>query len=709
MPYVTVWLQCLILAGFLHLFILPLSAQEPGHADTICLDEVEVVGSRIHFYPLDHIPSRRFQSLPVRDIGDMLRHRPNVSGIRKGGVGIDPVVRGFKYSQVAVVLDDGVKIEGGCPNRMDPVASHVESENLRSVEVIRGPYLLHYGPVSGALINLKTIQPVQYQKPTLHGEFLWGFETNWNGQREHVALYGGNRTVFFNLSAGMKVYGSYKAGNGEQYPSSFKKYYGTAGLGFVPAPGHTLTAGWMFDQGEDVLFPALPMDERLDRTHSATLRYNGQFSGKSLNAIEFLAWVSPVHHVMDNSRKPSAKNMKAETTVDALNAGGRLLLSWKRGAHQVQSGLDLEHIWKNGNKIMAMTMVMEEDTFTSVSHTNVWLDAVTDNAGLSGSYRYLNGNTDLTVSLRVDYNTASSSDTFRLVHHGISYFDEMGSSSLNVSATAGLVQKINHRMTLQAGIGRGTRSPSVLERFIRLMPVQYDSYDYIGNPQLKPETNHQADLGLTLLLSEWGSVKVSGFASMLTDYITGVRLPLAVIKPATLGSPGVKQFSNEGNAYLYGWEAQYRSSPGRRWYINASVAGTWGTVEQSTRYLLTDGQVTGEEVLHFDPVPEIPPLEGSLSFSCRFYDGSLVPGLELRMVAPQNRVSVSYGEQKTPGFLTMAINISWAPWRFFTLNAGISNLFNTPYYEHLNRRIIGSESRLYEPGRFAHVTARFKF
>lgn len=689
--------------------ISPAKGQEKINPDTVYLDELEIVGTRIRFYPVDQIPSRRFQSLPVRDIGDMLRHRPNISGIRKGGVGIDPVVRGFKYSQVAVVLNDGVKIEGGCPNRMDPVAAHVESENLRSVEVIKGPYLLHYGPVAGALINLKTIQPAPFEKPSLRGEFLYGFETNWNGQREHLALAGGNNTVFFNLSAGMKVYGSYTAGNGEKYHSAFKKYYGTAGLGWKIAAGHILTAGWMFNQGEDVLFPALPMDESLDRTHSATLRYNGQLSGKSLKGIEFLAWASPVHHIMDNYRKPSAKTMKAETTVDAWNAGGRLLLSWQKGGHQFQTGLDLEHIRKNGDKMMTMTMIMEGDTFTSINHANVWLDAVTDNAGLSGSYRFVKGNTDLTVSLRVDYNTATSADTFRLVYQGIPYFDQMHSSFLNFSFTAGLVQKINKWLTFQAGIGRGTRSPSVLERFIRLMPVQYDSYDYIGNPQLKPETNHQADLGLTMLFSEIGSVKLSGFASMITDYITGVRLPPAAIKPATMGSPGVKQFSNEGDAFLYGWECQYLSPPGRRWGLTVSAAGTRGIVENATHYILSGGQVTGEEVLRHDPVPEIPPAEGSVAFFYRFFDGRLVPGMEFRLAAPQNSVSVSYGEQKTPGFMTMAINLSWAPWRYLTLNGGISNLFNTSYYEHLNRRIIGSDERLYEPGRVAHFTARFKF
>ncbi|MEZ5195165.1 MAG: hypothetical protein R2764_01805 [Bacteroidales bacterium] len=44
-------------------------------------------------------------------------------------MGIDPVVRGFKYSQLNVQVDNGLKIEGGCPNRMDPATAHVEIED----------------------------------------------------------------------------------------------------------------------------------------------------------------------------------------------------------------------------------------------------------------------------------------------------------------------------------------------------------------------------------------------------------------------------------------------------------------------------------------------------------------------------------------------------------------------------------------------------
>ena len=36
-------------------------------------------------------------------------------------------------------------------------------------------------------------------------------------------------------------------------------------------------------------------------------------------------------------------------------------------------------------------------------------------------------------------------------------------------------------------------------------------------------------------------------------------------------------------------------------------------------------------------------------------------------------------------------------------SVGIKNIANTAYYEHLNRRIIGYEEKLYEPGRSFYI------
>jgi iron complex outermembrane receptor protein len=697
--------------GFLSILIgIPIfiNAQDTSSQDTLQLNEVEVYGKSVNFYPIKVIAAKTFEFEAIRDIGDFLRQETNVSGIRKGGVGIDPVVRGFKYSQVTVLLNSGVKIEGGCPNRMDPVAAHVESENIEKIEIIKGPYVLKYGPVLGALINLETTLPHPYAKPEIHAEVLYGFETNWNGQREHIAVQGGNDKVFFNASGGFKGYGSYTGGNDILYNTSFQKLYGTAGAGIAINKNHQIILTYAYDQGKNILYPALSMDERLDQTHVGSFNYTGKNLGKIWQSVEFQSYFSPVHHVMDNLKRPTAKTMQSVTTVDAWNAGGKVTGNLQKGLNKFLIGLDFEHIYKDGDKQMTMKMVMEGDTFISVKHANVWLNANVNNTGAFAEYKVPFKKLDFTVALRFDYNQATSGDTFRLVKNGIAYFDDLNSNYFNASFSVGMKKQLVSWLYLSASLGKGTRSPSVLERFIKLMPVQYDSYDYLGNPQLKPENNYQADASFEFLEPNLGSLSVGGFFSLVTDYIIGKVVPPSVIKPSTQGAPGVKQFSNTNKVYLTGFEVSYQSPTVKKWGLLAQVAATYGTQPEAVKYIVSGGQVTGEVTVKNDPLPEIPPLEGSVKFSYKLLRGKLIPNASVRLVSEQNRVSQSYGESKTPGFITAAASVSYAPCRFASFVAGVENMFDTPYYEHLNRRIVGSSERLYEPGRVFYFTVIFK-
>jgi iron complex outermembrane recepter protein len=687
---------------------LALNAQETFTKDTLQLNEIEVFGSSVKFYPMNVIPAKTIENGVVRDIGDLLRREPNVSGIRKGGVGIDPVVRGFKYNQVTVLMNGGVKIEGGCPNRMDPVVSHVESENIRKIEVIKGPYVLKYGPVLGALINLETELPHPYAKPEIHAEALYGFETNWNGQREHIALKGGNDKVFFNASSGFKGYGSYTGGNDKLYNTSFQKFYGTAGAGFNIKPNHRIILSYAYDQGKNVMYPALPMDERLDKTHVGSFDYTGQQLGMVCESLEFQGYFSQVHHVMDNLNRPASKTMQAVTTVNALSTGGKITGKLQAGAHKFHVGVDFEHVYKDGDKRMTMKMIMEGDTFTSVKHSNVWLNARYNNTGAFAEYKIPFNKLDVTAALRFDYNQAISGDTFRLAKDGIAYFDDLSSNYFNVSFSLGMKKQLVSWLYLSASLGKGTRSPSMTERFIKLMPVQFDSYDYLGNPRLKPENNYQADAAFEFLNPKLGSLSVGGFFSLVTDYIIGRIVPPSVIKPSTQGAPGVKQFSNTGLVYLTGFEVSYQSPTSRKWGLLANVAATYGTEPEAVQYIVSGGQVVGEEPVKNDSLPEIPPLEGSVKFSYKFFRGKLIPNVTVRLVSEQDRVSRSYGEQKTPGFITAAASILYAPYKFASIAGGVENIFDTPYYEHLNRRIVGSSERLYEPGRFFYLTFIFR-
>ena len=241
---------------------------------------------------IDKIPYIRNEVVAVemqqtisRDAGEYLRNVPNVSSIRKGGTNLDPVVRGFRFSQLNVQVNRGMKIEGGCPNRMDPATSHVEMDDIDEIEVIKGPYALRYGPSVGGVINLITARPTEHQTFDIHVKAIKGFESNWNGQKEHLAISGGNQKAFFLFSGNNKEYGDYKAGNGEVINSDFRKYDYKGQVGAKPFRNHLILFSWDEIRGRNVKYPALSMDERTDDTRLLSLDYEIKELSKSIKSV----------------------------------------------------------------------------------------------------------------------------------------------------------------------------------------------------------------------------------------------------------------------------------------------------------------------------------------------------------------------------------------------------------------------------------------
>ena len=285
----------------------------------------------------------------------------------------------------------------------------------------------------------------------------------------------------------------------------------------------------------------------------------------------------------------------------------------------------------------------------------------------------------------------------------------MHSQFTNLSFSIGITRRINSNLDISLAFGRGTRSPNMLERYIKLLPVGYDRYDYLGNPQLHPETNNEIDLTLQYRHENFGQMSLNLFYSYVQDFITGNLLPPSVVTPQSQGVLGVRQFNNTDHIISTGFEFGYNSPENYKFGGSVIMALTYGVIPEVTKYIISDGEVVDEVILNKDAVPEIPPFEGTINMYYKFIKGKLVPNIKLRMVAPQRHVSRAFYEQETPGFALMDFSIRWEIVKFVELNTGISNIFDRGYFEHLNRRIIGSNENLYEPGRvfFATIYAHF--
>jgi len=652
-------------------------------------------------HPINFISQAQIENSPSKDIGNLLRNTPDISGIRKGGGAIDPVIRGFKYAQLGVIINGGIKIEGGCPNRMDPAVAHIDVDDIMRIEVFKGPYALRFGPSFGGYINLQTIRPVPGKDFKTNVRAVKGYESNWNGNKEHLSISGGNDKIYFIISGNHKKYGNYHSGNGEEMNSGFTRYNYSARLGFSPWQGHNLILAYDRSFGRNMMFPALPMDERSDDTHLPNIEYNYTNDNHTLKRITFKAYHSDVHHIMDNKERPFSDTVVVVSDINATNTGGRLELQVSPGSSTgIIAGIDYEHITKDGQRTKWFIL----QPGLPEKKEDLWKDASIENTGI---YIVLNHRFNIFntyFSARVDRNMATSGILqLKNMSGGIIYENEIVKSEYtNFSLNTGISYAFNEKGSVGLSLGRGVRSPDMSERFIILLPIGYDNYDYLGNPLLKPETNYEADISF---LWNQGSIALNTntFFSFVADYITAREVPPSIVKPQTSSVLGVKQFYNARLVYLYGFEMKVKYKTGPKTEIFASAAATYGINPEATKYIIENNQVTGEVKVKNDPLPEIPPLEAKLGIKHYFLNNDLVPGVGIRFVSGQNKISQAYYEKETPGFALLDFNLFYKYNNVLSISSGIENLLNKTYYEHLNRRIIGTETPLYEPGRVFYI------
>ena len=641
-------------------------------------------------------------------IGDFLRSSANISGIRKGGAGIDPVVRGFKFSQLNVITDNGQKVEGGCPNRMDPVVSHIDIEDIKRIDIYKGPYALRYGPNFGGTLNLITIPSGQYEKFTINIDALAGFQSNWNGRKEKLLIAGGNRMFFFGISGNHKDYGNYKDGNGNEVNASYTKYNYGGFAGIRIKKNHTVTFKYDESKGRNVDFPALSMDERKDNTRLMSLDYKGTFDNGMLNFITFKIYDSDVKHQMDNKERPVSDTVVAVSDIEANNRGFRAETGIDLKNAVLYAGIDFEKIIKDGERVKSM--ILQQGL--PVKKEKLWNNALIRNTGIFTQYSATFTSWDIVAAARIDLNCATSGEIVISAPQGEIYrysTDSIKSDFTNFSFNAGATKHLNERIAISLSAGSGTRSPDMVERFIILLPVGYDKFDYLGNPKLKPETNNQVDMTFKFTDDRYGLMQINGFYSLINNYITGKRLPPSVQKPLTKGVLGVKQFYNAGNTRMRGFEFIYSSPVKYKLGVDLFSAFTYGTIDNTSRYIVNDqGQVTGDEELVNDALAEIPPFEATAKMKYRFFDGKFVPAIAVRMVAAQNHISQSQYEKTSPGFVFAKFFFSYHFNKHLSITGGVNNIFDNAYFEHLNRNIIGEQYELYEPGRSFWVNLYFK-
>lgn len=668
------------------------------------LSEILVTGDNITD-PVMLIESNNYAEKIVqpRNVADLFKDLNGFSLIKRGNYAIDPSFRASQYEQLNVQFDGGTKVMNACPNRMDPITTHVIPEEIEKIEVIKGPYTVRYGATFGGIVNMVTQKPI-YSNSGLHGSVHSGFETNGNSLVSMLKLQQVSRDFDITGNMGYRNFGDYKDGNGTEIPSSFKSLDYGLKLGYNFSANQRLQAHWRQSFGRDILHAGLPMDSNEDNSSVLALDYQLSTEKGSLKALNVKAYYAYVDHLMSNTNRPSFMMTDAVSDVDATTIGGKAELKWVPTSRlTLYMGIDAFTIARDGDRTRTVKrnmMTGEPLEMPMVFHDKIWQDSQINDFGAFAEAKYaVSDQAVLTTGLRYDLVLSEIGDPaedFKALYPNLDNRTEN-----NFSATISLKQELGQNHVLELAYGRGVRSASMIERYINHATVGQDGYEYVGNPDLDAEINNQFEIGITgnqqLGRGIFNTVEYgfSTYYAFYENYMMPVIDPSLQKKFMPNEQPtAVKRFVNLDKAYKTGFEV----------FGDISFLDFFN-FKTELAYVYTKNKDLDEHL------PFTPPLV------TRFYLGmekeKFWTNIQYTITSKQEDIAPSFGEQETAGYGLVDFRFGMQPLRNTVLGLAVLNVFDQNYHNHLNFSYTNQAAfervPIKDPGRNFTVFLQYKF
>ncbi len=630
-----------------------------------------------------------------RNAADLFQDIPGFSMQKRSNTSLEPSLRSFKYEQMNIKLNGGSKIVNACPNRMDPMTAHVIPEEVNRIEVVKGPYTVRFGQTFGGMVNMVTKTP-SADSFGWHGVMESGYETNGKNLALRGEIQYAQKKYDISIDGEHRDFGDYTDGEGIVTPAGFKTDSYSIKLGYNPTENQRLAVNWHQKFGSEIKHAGLPMDSPKDDSYLLGLDYKIKKVSRKIHHISFKSYYSFVDHLMTNgygmeTPRPNYPAIDARSPVTSNTMGGKFEIGWKpKNNWLIYSGLDADIITRNGTK--NVTININPNTGVPLNppmkkQFKIWQDAQINDFGAYTEAHYkINEQYTATAGVRADYVTADAKDpdTGMIALYG----NDLSRTDFVVGGTLSLKYKKDD-LTAQIAYGRGTRTPSMIERYIYRFTVGVDGRDYIGNPNLRPEINNQFEVGAQLKKDKWNG-GVSVYYSILEDYITPILVP-ALTAPG--GSVAPKQFWNV-QANQYGFEAFFNYQIIENLTFKSDIA------------LIKAYNETLDE-----PLAQVAPMTSHLGL--KYETDKYWIDFRSELVATQKDYAPSFGETETPGHSKLDLRLGYKPLKGLSVGGAILNITDEAYYNHLNFAFKNADvlngRRIFEPGRGFSVFLRYKF
>lgn len=628
-------------------------------------------------------PKAPAQPVPAHDGADALRAVPGFAVIRKGGTDGDPVLRGMAGSRLGVQLD-GQCIFGGCGNRMDPPTAYVFPAAYDRITVVKGPQSVIHGPGNSAGVVLFERS---YRRLAARESSLFASATAGSfGRFDALADVRTGAPDWQIRATGTRTRtDDYADGAGHDVHSAYRRWSANAAVAWTPDALTFVEFSGAVSDGE-----AAYADRAMDGVKFARNNYALRLRREQLTpvvaAVELRGFHNYVDHVMDNySLRPFAATTQmpnpSVSNPDRETNGATAQIELAPGAStRLTLGADtqanLHTLRATTNQIAAPYEAKPRVRDARFAQRGLFGEAAITLAPGSRAYagarfdRWEATDSRATIALSM-MNTAQNPSAGRtrtsdLASGFVRYERDLGASGRTT--------------TVFAGLGRTQRYPDYWEA------VKNESMDSVSAFGTRPETTTQLDIGA---LGRHGALEwnASLFAAWIGDFIlvqssfakpTGTMIRNAVV------TRNVAATTRGGEAGL-GW----RFAAG--WKMDASLAYVRGSNDTDAR-----------------PLAQLPPLESRLAIA--YSRPTWSAGALIRAVARQNRVAINQGNivgqdlGETAGFGTLSLHASWKPTAGSRVSAGVDNVFDRTYAEHLSKSgalVPGfvQTTRVNEPGR----------
>ena len=500
-----------------------ISQAQDGKKAVTELEEVVVTATRVEEQKKEItsnvtiIDGEKIKNSSAKDLGDLLAEE-GIGHIQKYPGALTTIgIRGFRTEALGNDLMGHVLILLNGRRAGTGNAAKIMTKNIERVEIIRGPASVQYGSAAmGGVVNVITKKG--RDKPSA---FVEGMLGSFDYTEGSVGVSGKIKGFDFSGSFTTESMDDYDTGDGEKYYNTGydRKQSASLNLGFEFLPENRIGLIYNYFNGDKIGTPNTLSQNDLDdywdtSNESIDFIYEGgiqnglfswearYFSGKDKNK-----WTDPI------ASNPDFWDDGIPNTVEVDQKGAQAQVSYDQENLLVTGGFD----WVNYKT--------EDDTYSPKEA------------------EYNNPAYFISAKARLFEQRFIISGGARYDDYTVDMKDEGGKERDNhTSPRVGVAYLLTDYLKLRANYGEAFKMPSAQQ-----LAGNYPDFsgNYVGNPDLKPETTNTLEGGL--------DISYASFNSSLTYFYTNFRDKIQTSSTPT----GDITWENLGEAEIGGFEAEF--------------------------------------------------------------------------------------------------------------------------------------------------------